>query len=754
MPLRNLQIHRSVSTLASPSTTDARFLSDKALTLLKRHPYQLNSLTSNFTPEAAFNLLLKTQSDQTLTLKFLDWARPHPFFTPKLKCLTLHILTKFKLYKTGQSLSQDLAVNLTDDDGSFVFSCIKDTCEYCDSGSGSAVIDLVVKSYSNLNMIEKALKIVNLAKSHGFMPGILSYNAILDSIIRSRGDNWVKFAEEMYTEMIRSQISPNVFTYNILMRGFCAAGNFEMGLSILSQMEKNGCLANVVTYNTLMDGHCKLRRIDKALELLRAMPSKGIEPNLISYNVIINGLCREGRIKETSEVLKEMNRNRFVPDEVTYNTLVNGYCKEGDFHHALVLHAEMVRNGLSPNVVTYTSLISSMCKARNMNRAMEFFNQMHVRGLRPNERTYTTLVDGFSQQGCLDEAYQVLKEMTKNGFVPSIVTYNALINGHCIVGKMEEAVRVIQNMSAKGLTADVVSYSTIVSGFCRIRELDKAFDIKREMVEKGISPDAITYSALIQGLCYQGGLTEACDLFQEMLSIDLPPDEISYTTLINAYCAEGDIKTALHLHDEMIQKGFLPDVVTYSVLINGLNKQARTREAKRLLLKLFYNDSVPSDVTYNTLIENCSNIEFKSVVALIKGFCMKGLMNEADQVFESMLQRNHKPNEAVYDVIIHGHCKGGNVKKAYDLYKEMVSLGFVPHTVTIIALVKALFSEGMSEELSQVIENTLRSSRLTDAELAKVLVEINHKEGNMDAVFNVLTEMAKDGLLPNSGRSS
>ena len=142
------------------------------------------------------------------------------------------------------------------------------------------------------------------------------------------------------------------------------------------------------------------------------------------------------------------------------------------------------------------------------------------------------------------------------------------------------------------------------------------------------------------------------------------------------------------MHDEMVQKGFLPDVVTYSVLINGLNKQARTREAKGFCSSCSNDESVPSDVTYNTLTENCSNIEFKSAVALIRGFCMKGLMNEADRVFESMLQRNYNPIEAVYNVIIHGHCRGGNVQKAFDLYKEMVNSGFVPHTVTVIALVK------------------------------------------------------------------
>lgn len=101
--------------------------------------------------------------------------------------------------------------------------------------------------------------------------------------------------------------------------------------------------------------------------------------------------------------------------------------------------------------------------------------------------------------------------------------------------------------------------------------------------------------------------------------------------------------------------------------------------------------------------------------------------------------------------MIHGHCRGGDVRKAYSLYKEMVKSGFLVHTVTVIALVKALHKEeGMVDELSSVIDNVLRSCELSEAEQAKVLVEINHREGNMDVVLDVLAEMAKDGFLPNT----
>lgn len=757
-----------------PSTDlGATFVADRTITYLKQksqyHHQQLQALVPHFTPDAASYLLLKCQSDIHLTVNFLRWARScdSPFFDSRCKCYALHILSKFRLYKDAQSVAQDLANESAGNDatGMWVFQCLRDSYDLFHSTS-SDVFDSMVKAYCCLNMIEKALNTIKLAKAQGFMFGIVSYNSVIDALLRSkdvqgRGGDMVRGAsplsrvEEIYQEMRKDGISPNVFTYNILMRGCCAAGELQKCHDLFDEMKKQGCVPNVVTFNTLVGAYCKVGRVDNALQSFEAMRSNDhVEPNLITYNLLINGLCREGRMQEATRMVHQMKWEGVQPDNVTYNTLINGYCRAGDCHQALVLQADMLSSGLSPDVVTYTSLINSMCRAGNLQRALELLDQMRSRGLQPNERTFTTLIDGFSQKGFLNESYHLLKEMADSGFTPSIVTYNALINGHCVLGKMDESLGIIQDMIGKGLNPDVITYSTIISGFCRNGDLDRAFQTKQEMFAKGVPSDHVTYSSLIQGLSEQRKLSEACDLFQEMLSLDLLPDEFTYTTLINAYCAEGDVKQAFNLHAEMVQRGFLPDVVTYCILINGLDKQARTREAKRLLLKLFYDDSVPNDLTYNTLIESCSNIGFKSAAALLKSFCMKGLMSEADRVFDSMVQQNCKPSEAAYNVLIHGHCKGGNTTRAYGLYKEMLTSGFFPHTVTVIALVKALSKGEMSEELSGVIESILRSCKIADGELAKALVQVNHREGNMDAVLDALSEMAKDGLLPKSGNIS
>jgi hypothetical protein len=85
------------------------------------------------------------------------------------------------------------------------------------------------------------------------------------------------------------------------------------------------------------------------------------------------------------------------------------------------------------------------------------------------------------------------------------------------------------------------------------------------------------------------------------------------------------------------------------------------------------------------------------------------------------------------------------------MYTEMVHCGFVSHMVTVIALIKALSKVGMNDELSSVMQNILNSCTLNDAELSKALVRINFKEGHMDVVLNLLTEMANNGLLPDGG---
>ncbi|CAA6654338.1 unnamed protein product [Spirodela intermedia] len=475
---------------------------------------------------------------RSLALRFLSWAQPQPFFRLSLRaqCVALHLLTSLRLFGPAQTLAQSVITTTTTTSSSSqdskadprlsIFQVLKDTQPLCSKPGSSAVFDLLIKSYSSLRMVSDAVAALNLTKSVGLAPGILAYNSIIDAMFRCKTNSLD--IQAFYEEMTKSKVSLNVYSYNILIRGFCSYGAFDRGLGFLHEMERVGCLPNVVTFNTLVDAHCKSKRADEAFALLTSMLQKGVQPNLVTYNAILHGL-----------LVDEMIGRGLNPNEVTYNTLVNGYCNEGDVHRALVVHSEMVKNGIAPDVVTYTSLISAMCRDGNLARAMEFVKQMEERGLRPNEVTYTTLIDGFSRR-VLGRFSLGHEEMIDNGFV------------HLLV---HEALMIVQEMEEKCLMADVVTYSTMVAAYLRHGELEKALSMTTEMIGKGISPDKVTYSSLIRGFCEERRLAEAHELFDKMLSLNISPDEYTYTTLIDAYCKEGDIEKPLFYTTRCSKKG-------------------------------------------------------------------------------------------------------------------------------------------------------------------------------------------------------
>ncbi|XP_057453148.1 pentatricopeptide repeat-containing protein At5g39710-like [Lotus japonicus] len=396
--------------------------------------------------------------------------------------------------------------------------------------------------------------------------------------------------------------------------------------------------------------------------------------------------------------------------------------------------------------------------------------------------------DLFCDRYQSEKAYKVLREMIDRGFSPSVVEYNKLIDSYCSWGycQTQDLVKVFEikkEMLQKGFLLDADNYSMLLHSQPTLSE---AFDIFQEMLREGVEPMAYAYVNLmdpyfIPGFYRIGELRKAYDLkleMDEMLQsgdLAIQPlsgtaywslmgteggllDEANYTSVINAYCADGEVVKARTLLNEVCHFIGVRESVIYDVLISGLDKKARTREAKKMLLSLIYHLCTTSwpTLTFDTLIENCSNNEFMSLVELVKGFRIRDLENEAASVLNTMLQGNYKPDGAVYNFLIVEHCRCKNVDKAYDMYMEMVQCGFAPHMFSVLALIKTLYYGRRYNEMSWVIENTLRSCNLNDSELHKLLNEIGVRKGEFkeDALFNVLAEIAMDGLLLNGGKCS
>ncbi|KAJ3705657.1 hypothetical protein LUZ61_009362 [Rhynchospora tenuis] len=628
---------------------------------------RLTRLIPHFTPESAIQTLLLTQSDRRLFLSFLTWApRRLHFFRSSLPLQSLSFLLhcRHRLHSSALHFSRHLALSFPL--GS-IFNCLSSSLSLFTPPFPSLpfAVDLLIKSYSSLNNLSDALSAVSLVKSACFVPSLFAYNSILECMFRS----WLPIykIESFIVAMARSGVALNVYSYNILICGYCKRGYLDRAVRFLDEMEHADCSPNVFTFNTLIHWYCQCGKISEASELFSRM-EKIVWPNLFTYNLLINGLCNEGKIKDAQKMFDKMRQRGLSPDIVSYNTLISGYCKTGDVHQAKV----------SQNKI-------SLRRAGNFKRALKLVTEIRKRGLTVNEITITTIVHGFCNKGSTYDALLAMNEIKKCSIKPSVVCYNALINGYCILGHMNEALEIVKDMEEKGIRPNVVTYSIIISGYCKSCEFNRA-EFSKEILQKGIKPGKIMYASLVDAFCKARKLFNAQEVFVEMLESGLQLNELTYRTLIDCHCQNGDLKSALFLHGKVIKKGALPDGVADNVLIKSLSKLARVKEAERalnketenLLYKVQSQKLMHDSPDYNVIIEHCTKAGFKSVVSLLKGFCMNGLMDEADKVLHLMLERKWKPDASVYSMLIHGHATSGNAGKALRLYNDVVKDGFVP----------------------------------------------------------------------------
>ncbi|CAM8999460.1 unnamed protein product [Rhodiola kirilowii] len=365
----------------------------------------------------------------------------------------------------------------------------------------------------------------------------------------------------------------------------------EKAINMLSDMKYYGICPNAVTYNMIIHGFCWAGQIEEALCMVHEMKNSALSPDVITYNCLINGFCRACQFEKAWHMFTEMNTRGPDPDVVTYTCLIHDLCRVGQFEEAWHMFTEMKTRGPDPDVVTYTCLIHGLCRAGELEEAWHMFTQMKTRGPDPNVTrgpdpdvvTYNCLIHGLCRAGELKEACHMFTEMKTCGPDPDAVTYNCLIHGLCRVGQFEEAWHMFTEMKTHGPDSDVVTYTCLIHGLCRAGQFEEAWHMFIEMKTRGPDPDVVTYTSIINEFCRAGRVGQAQRLFHEMKAEGVSPDEYTYTSIIGGLCKVGDGKAANLIFTQMLEQGVKPNYITLDAVRNARLKESNRNDETQIL---------------------------------------------------------------------------------------------------------------------------------------------------------------------------
>ncbi|PQQ11080.1 pentatricopeptide repeat-containing protein [Prunus yedoensis var. nudiflora] len=265
------------------------------------------------------------------------------------------------------------------------------------------ILNELISSFSKLGKGKAALEVFNKFGDFGCVPNADTYYFTIEALCRRSIFGW---AESVCEKMLDAGILPDGEKVGRIISWFCKgkkakdahlvyssaanvkpqylppASDVDGAKKLLLEMKMKGPPPGNAVFNMVINGYCKAGDMGEAIDMMNLMKSRGLKPDVYTYTVIMSGYTNGGQMEEACKILSEAKNKHRKLSPVTYHTLIRGYCKLEEFDKGLKLLHEMKDSGVQPNVDEYNKLIQSLClKALDWETAEKLLEEMKDNGL-------------------------------------------------------------------------------------------------------------------------------------------------------------------------------------------------------------------------------------------------------------------------------------------------------------------------------------------------------------------------------------
>lgn len=522
----------------------------------------------------------------------------------------------------------------------------------------------LMRNFSRAGLFQESIKLFTTMKSHGVSPSVVTFNSLLTILLKRGRTN---MAKNVYDEMLGTYgVTPDTYTFNILIRGFCMNGMVEEGFTIFKDMSRFGCEPDVITYNTLVDGLCRAGKVTIAYNVVRGMGKKSVDlnPNVVTYTTLIRGYCAKREIDKALDVFEEMIDLGLKANNITYNTLIKGLSEVQKFEKIKeILEVTAADGKFSPDTCTFNTLIHCHCDAGNLDEAQRVFEKMTELKVQPDSATYSVLVRNLCQGGHYEKAEVLLDKLLEkeillsgDGCKPLVAAYNPIFKYLSENGKTTKAERVFRQLMKRG-TQDPPSFKTMIMGHCKEGTFESGYELLVLMLRRDFLPDFEIYESLIDGLLYKDKSLLALHTLEKMLRSSHLPKSSTFHSILAKLLEQGSASESANLIQIMLDKNIRQNLNFSTGCI-------------RLLFGAGMNDKAFRIV--GLLYENGYSVQMEE---LIHYLCHCKKVIEASKMLLFCLENHQSVNMDVYNTVICRLCEINKLSEAFSLYYKLVEIG-------------------------------------------------------------------------------
>lgn len=358
---------------------------------------------------------------------------------------------------------------------------------------------------------------------------------------------------------------------------------------------------------------------------------------------------------EVFEMLRE--QPFYQPREGTYMKLLVLLGKSGQPHRAKHFFDTMLKEGLKPTPELYTALLGAYCRSNLIDEAFLVLETMKsLPSCQPDVFTYSTLIKACADASMFNLVESLYEEMNSSSITPNTVTQNIVLIGYGKAGRYDLMEKVLSTM-IESTTAkpDVWTMNSILGVFGnkgQIEMMEKWYEKFRDF---GIEPETRTFNILIGAYGKKQMYDKMSSVMEYMRKLAFPWTTSTYNNIIEAFADVGDAKNMEYTFNQMRGEGMKADTKTFCCLIRGYANAGlfhRVLSATQLAGKF----EIPENTSYyNAVLSACVKAD--------------DLM-EMERVYRKMKDKQCRPDNDTFSIVIEAYKKEGMHDKVYDLDQE------------------------------------------------------------------------------------
>ncbi|CAM8888332.1 unnamed protein product [Rhodiola kirilowii] len=291
-------------------------------------------------------------------------------------------------------------------------------------------------------------------------------------------------------------------------------------------------------------------------------------------------------------------------------------------------------------------------------------------------------IRSYTQMGKHWHSIFVFTQMRKNGIFPNNLTYPAILKS--VVQRCDPVTgRCVHCCVLKTrLESEIFIGTGLVHFYSVCWSVVDAEKLFEEMPVK----NSVTWNALISGLTHRRMFGEALDVFRKMMKEKVEPGEVTMVSVLSSCAHLGALEQGKWVHDYIARNGLRMNVFVGAALMDMYAKNGVVDEAERV----FKNLKLKNIYTWNILIW---------------GYAVNGQGDDAMRALRSMVSEGYKPDSVTLLAVLSACSHQGLVDDGRKFFNNMqVDFGLRPNVKHYASMVDLLARGGFVDEARNLIQ--------------------------------------------------